>query len=97
MHKHQVIMSEGFKVIITAMRRYGAVASASGYESMGPSSIPDKDGADPTQVFILPWSINGYLGQPREGKLWKPGFHAGPMSWGKGLFYHRLKGQGDGR
>ena len=52
---------------------------------------------DLTQVFILHWSINGYLGQPREDKLWKPGFHAGPMSQGKGLFHHRLKGQGDGR
>ena len=62
------------------MRRHGAVASASGYESVGPSSIPDEDGVDLTQVFILHWSINGYLGQPREGKLWKPGFHAGPMS-----------------
>ena len=63
----------------------------------GPSSIPDEDGVDLTQVFILHWSINGYLGQPREGKLWKPGFHAGPLSRGKGLFHHRLKGQGDGR
>ena len=61
-------------------RRHGAVASASGYESVGPSSIPDEDGVDLTQVFILHWSINGYLGQPRKGKLWKPGFHAGPMS-----------------
>ena len=37
----------------------GAVVSVSGHES-----------ADPTQVFIPPlsgWSINGYLGQPREG------------------------------
>ena len=82
---------------IVYVRRHGAVASASGYESVGPSSIPDEDGVDPTQVFILHWSINGYLGQPREGKLWKPGFHAGPMSRGKGLFHHSLKGQGDGR
>ena len=66
-----------------------------GYESVGPSSIPDEDGADLTQVFILHWSINGYLRQLREGKLWKLGFHAGPMSRGKGLFHHRLKGQGD--
>ena len=81
------------------------MASASGYESVGPSSIPDEDGAAPTQVFILHWSINGYLGQPRrererereKGKLLKPGFHAGPMSRGKGLFHPRLKGQGDGR
>ena len=79
------------------LHRHGAVASASGYESVGPSSIPEEDGADLTQVIILHWSINGYLGQPREGKLWKHGFHAGPMSRGKGLFHHRLKGQRDGR
>ena len=42
------------------MRRHGAVASASGYKSVGPSSIPDEDGEDLTQVFILYWSINGY-------------------------------------
>ena len=78
------------------MRRNGAVASTSGYESVGPSSIPDEDGADFTQVFILHWSINGYLRQLREGKLWKPGFHAGPMSRGKGLFHHSSKAKETG-
>ena len=42
-----------------AKKRYYPVASASGYKSVGPSSIPDEDGADLTQVFILHWSING--------------------------------------
>ena len=32
--------------VIKNMRRHGAVASASGYESVGPSSIPDEDGVD---------------------------------------------------
>ena len=49
------------------MRRHGAVASASSYESVGPSSIPYEDGADSPQVFILHWSINGYLGKVNCG------------------------------
>ena len=61
-----------YRFMVFYNSRHGAVASASGYESVGPSSIPDEDGADPTQVFILHWSINGYLGQPREGKLLAP-------------------------
>ena len=31
------------------------------------------------------WSINGYLGKPWEGKLWKLGCHSGPVSQGNGL------------
>ena len=41
-----------------------------------------------TQLFILPitsWSINGYLGKPREGKLWKLSCYSGPVSLGNGL------------
>ena len=31
------------------------------------------------------WLINGYLGKPGEGKLWKLGCHSGPVSWSNGL------------
>ena len=48
------------------------MASASGYESVGPSSIPDEDGVDLTQVFTIHWSING------KGNCGNPDFMLAP-------------------
>ena len=56
---------------------------------MGSSSIPDKGSQRRPHSGLHPslsgWSINGYLGQPREGELWELRCHIGPMSRGKGF------------
>ena len=66
-----------------------AVVSVPGHESAGSSSIPDEGSRRRPHPGLHPslsgWSINGYLGQPREDKLWEPGCHIGPMSRGKGF------------
>ena len=60
-------------------------------------------GADPHPGLypsLWGWSLNGYLGQPRVGKLWEPGCHSGPMSRGKGFICitgSRAKETGDER
>ena len=87
-----------------SMHLRGEVVSVPGHKSVGLSSIPDEGIRRRPHPGLHPslsgWSINGYLGQPREGKLWEPGCHTGPMSRGKGFLSttgSRAKETGDER
>lgn len=50
------------------------------YHFAGQGSITDNPAV---HLFHSDWSINGYLKKPREGKLWPPSYHTGPVSRGK--------------
>ena len=78
------------------MRLSGEVVTTSHYQSAGPSWIPDKAHSSPScsssrhsspscSSSQTNWLINGYLGKPGEGKLWKVRYHSGPVSRRNGL------------
>ncbi len=74
-------------------RHRGAVVTTPGYESAGPGSIPAwAVGVQVTTVHpsLMGWWINGYLGKPGEGKLWKPGYYSSPVSRVAGSYHHTL-------
>ncbi len=59
----------------TAYSLRGAVVSTPAYEFAGLGSYPGRGSRRTAQPAVHPflsgWSINGYLGKPGEGKLWK--------------------------
>ena len=69
----------------------GAVVSTSDYESAGLSLIPDEGSRCIAHPTVHPpktsWLINGNLGKPGEGKLWKLECHSGPVSLHKELIF----------
>ena len=71
------------------VRLMRVMVSTSDYKSIGSNSIPDEAHRHTAHPAVHPpktgWSINGYLGSPEEGKLWKLGCHSGPVSRGNRL------------